>query len=100
MEAKPLVKEMLVAIQKMHKLGIVHRDLTPANIFLHFPNLPAFNSPAQANDQGAGDSPKSKKKILHLFSNSKFIGSSLYSCHRSQQVQCVLSHTDQPNGSH
>lgn len=61
MEARPLVREMLVAVQKMHKLGIVHRDLTPNNVFLHFPNLPAIQSPAQTKDEGAGDSSKSKK---------------------------------------
>jgi len=44
-EAKPLVTQMFLAIQKIHKLGIVHRDLNPGNIFLHFPDLPAITSP-------------------------------------------------------
>lgn len=69
-EARPLVREMLVALQKMHKLGIVHRDLTPANIFLHFPNLPAIHSPAQVRDSGAGDSSESKKNIIYYLTAS------------------------------
>ena len=44
-EAKPLVTQMLTAVKKMHRLGIVHRDLNPGNIFLHFPDLPNQHSP-------------------------------------------------------
>lgn len=39
-EAKPLVRQLITALQKMHSLGIVHRDLNPSNLFLHFPDLP------------------------------------------------------------
>lgn len=44
-EAKPLIRQMLTAILKMHRLGIVHRDLNPGNIFLHFADLPTDQSP-------------------------------------------------------
>ena len=39
---------MLTAILKMHRLGIVHRDLNPGNIFLHFADLPDDQSPQNA----------------------------------------------------
>ena len=29
----------------MHSLGIVHRDLNPSNLFLHFPDLPEAETP-------------------------------------------------------
>ena len=41
-EARPLVKQFLSALEKMHRLGIVHRDLNPNNLFLHFPKLPGL----------------------------------------------------------
>ncbi len=66
-ESKPLVKQMLIAVQKMHKLGIVHRDLNPGNIFLHFPTLPAIHSPGQV-EKDDDKSPISKWK-------DKFTGS-------------------------
>ena len=44
-EAKPLVYQLISALEKIHRLGIVHRDLNPSNIFLHFPSLPKQESP-------------------------------------------------------
>ena len=51
-EAKPLVRQLLSALQKMHSLGIVHRDLNPNNIFLHFPRLPSYATPPPNNAEG------------------------------------------------
>ena len=44
-EAKPLVHQLVSALEKIHKLGIVHRDLNPSNIFIHFPSFPTQESP-------------------------------------------------------
>ena len=43
-EARPLVKQFLNALEKMHRLGIVHRDLNPNNLFLHFPKFPSLQN--------------------------------------------------------
>ena len=51
-EAKPLVRQLLSALQKMHSLGIVHRDLNPNNIFLHFPQLPCYATPPPNHVEG------------------------------------------------
>ena len=37
-EAKPLVRQLLEAVNKMHKFGIVHGNLNPSNLFLHLPS--------------------------------------------------------------
>ena len=34
--AKPLMFQILKAVQCMHSVGVVHRDLNPSNIFLDF----------------------------------------------------------------
>ena len=52
-EAKPLVRQLLSALQKMHSLGIVHRDLNPNNIFLHFPRLPHYATPPPNHAEGS-----------------------------------------------
>lgn len=52
----PLVEQMLTAIQKMHHLGIVHRDINPGNIFLHFPDLPLqIDSPSDERESPKGN---------------------------------------------
>ena len=44
-EARPLALQLISALEKIHRLGIVHRDLNPSNIFLHFPSFPKQESP-------------------------------------------------------
>jgi serine/threonine protein kinase len=34
-EARPYIAELILAVQKLHRQGIVHRDIKPENILLH-----------------------------------------------------------------
>ena len=36
MNAKPLMRQLLLAVKCMHSVGIVHRDINPSNVFIHF----------------------------------------------------------------
>lgn len=46
--------QLLSAIKEMHNVGIVHRDLNPGNIFLHFPDIPFSTSPQETTENEAG----------------------------------------------
>jgi len=50
----------------MHRMGIVHRDLNPGNIFLHFPEIPFPTSPEMDDTNKLGFSAESKKSSLFL----------------------------------
>ena len=43
--AKPLMSQILKAVQCMHSVGVVHRDLNPSNIFLDFELNPGETKP-------------------------------------------------------
>jgi len=65
-EARPLVLQLLSTIEKMHRMGIVHRDLNPGNIFLHFPEIPFPSSPEIDVTNKLGSDAESKFSTLFL----------------------------------
>ncbi len=36
--ARILMKQLASAVSYMHSMRVIHRDLNPRNVFLHFPN--------------------------------------------------------------
>ena len=59
-EARPLLRQILSAVEKMHMMGVVHRDLNPSNVFVHFPEAPPICSPVDSTSSGSPEKQRGK----------------------------------------
>ena len=77
----------------MHSLGIVHRDLNPSNLFLHFPDLPEAETPppdgaaeqtfdwgAHTKQSSAGDSQEGGTKIAATSGGGDNLIENIFNC--------------------
>lgn len=56
--------QILIAVKCMHSAGIVHRDMNPSNVFLHFPpQSQIMSKPSEAQNDAACPSKEIKVEM-------------------------------------